>query len=136
MIRAHLDKSFTVLLAGVLAGLVLALAALPAGAGLRARLRRARRRPTPSCPNTLRTPPTAQRSNLYANDGNTLITSFYTRTGWTCRWHEVAPVMRQAIVAAEDARFYQHRGRRPARRGPGVHGQPARRTAPGRAPPR
>ncbi|MEU8374021.1 transglycosylase domain-containing protein [Micromonospora sp. NPDC048894] len=109
MIRAHLDKVFTVLIAGVLAGLVLAAAALPLAlvfgigfGGLASSYA--------ELPNTLRTPPTAQRSTLYAADGVTLITSFYTEDRVDVPLAKVAPVMRQAIVAAEDARFYQHRG--------------------------
>ncbi|MEV1156958.1 transglycosylase domain-containing protein [Micromonospora chokoriensis] len=109
MIRAHLDKLLTVVIAGVLAGLVLAAAALPAalvfGIGF-SNLST----PYSELPNTLRTPPTAQRSNLYANDGTTLITSFYQEDRVDVPLHEVAPVMRQAIVAAEDVRFYQHSG--------------------------
>lgn len=109
MTRAHLNKLMTVLLAGLLAGLGLAVAALPAalvyGVGLSALAA-----PYTELPNTLRTPPTPQRSNLYANDGSTLITSFYQEDRVDVPLHEVAPVMRQAILAAEDARFYQHRG--------------------------
>ena len=109
MIRAHLDKLLTVVTAGVLAGLLLAAAALPAalvfGIGFTALSG-----PYSELPNTLRTPPTAQRSNLYANDGTTLITSFYQEDRVDVPLNEVAPVMRQAIVAAEDVRFYQHSG--------------------------
>ena len=61
-------------------------------------------------PQELRTPPTAQRSYLYANDGRTLITSFYDENRTDVPLDEVAPVMRQAIVAAEDSRFYEHGG--------------------------
>ncbi|MFI6264734.1 transglycosylase domain-containing protein [Micromonospora sp. NPDC051006] len=109
MTRAHLDKVLTVLIAGVLAGVVLAAAALPValvfGIGFSALST-----PYSELPNTLRTPPTAQRSNLYANDGTTLITSFYQEDRVDVPLHDVAPVMRQAIVAAEDVRFYQHSG--------------------------
>ncbi|WBB66709.1 transglycosylase domain-containing protein [Micromonospora sp. WMMD812] len=109
MIRARLDKMLTMLVAGVLAGLVLAVAALPValvfGIGFSALST-----PYSELPNTLRTPPTAQRSNLYANDGTTLITSFYQEDRVDVPLREVAPVMRQAIVAAEDVRFYHHSG--------------------------
>ncbi|MFC0503148.1 transglycosylase domain-containing protein [Micromonospora costi] len=109
MIRAHLDKVLTVLIAGLLAGLVLAGAALPValvfGIGFSALST-----PYSELPNTLRTPPTAQRSNLYANDGTTLITSFYQEDRVDVPLRDVAPVMRQAIVAAEDVRYYQHSG--------------------------
>ena len=109
MTRALLPKVFTVLLAGALAGLALAVAALPAalvyGIGLSALSA-----PYADLPNTLRTPPTAQRSNLYAKDGTTLITSFYQEDRVDVPFDEVAPVMRQAIIAAEDARFHEHSG--------------------------
>ncbi|WP_200206875.1 transglycosylase domain-containing protein [Micromonospora coerulea] len=108
MNRAHLDKLFTVLLAGVLAGLALAAAALPAalvfGLGFKGLL------PYSELPESLRTPQPAQRSNLYANDGRTLITSFYVEDRVDVPVSQVAPVMRQAILAAEDVRFYQHHG--------------------------
>ncbi|MGS2617997.1 transglycosylase domain-containing protein [Micromonospora sp. LZ34] len=109
MTRAHLHRLLTVLTAGVLAGLALAAAALPAalvfGIGFSALAA-----PYAELPNTLRTPPTAQRSNLYANDGTTLITSFYQEDRVDVPLAEVAPVMRQAIVAAEDERFHEHSG--------------------------
>jgi membrane peptidoglycan carboxypeptidase len=108
MNRAHLHKLFTVLLAGTLAGLALAVAALPAalvfGLGVKGLL------PFGELPESLRTPQPAQRSNLYAADGRTLITSFYVEDRTDVPLAEVAPVMRQAIVAAEDVRFYQHHG--------------------------
>ncbi|WP_262284749.1 transglycosylase domain-containing protein [Micromonospora sp. MA102] len=108
MNRAHLDKLFTVLLAGVLAGLALAAAALPAalvfGLGFKNLM------PYAALPESLKSPQPAQRSNLYASDGRTLITSFYTEDRVDVPIGEVAPVMRQAIVAAEDVRFYQHHG--------------------------
>ncbi|MFG3700000.1 transglycosylase domain-containing protein [Micromonospora sp. NPDC047620] len=109
MTRAHLERLFTVLLAGVLAGVALAAAALPTalvfGIGFSALAA-----PYSELPNTLRTPPTAQRSNLYADDGTTLITSFYQEDRVDVPLAEVAPVMRQAIVAAEDVRFHEHSG--------------------------
>ncbi|GHJ51876.1 transglycosylase domain-containing protein [Micromonospora chersina] len=108
MNRAHLNKLFTVLLAGVLAGLALGAAALPAalvfGLGFKNLM------PYAALPESLKTPEPAQRSNLYASDGRTLITSFYVEDRVDVPVEEVAPVMRQAIVAAEDVRFYQHHG--------------------------
>ncbi|WP_254909947.1 transglycosylase domain-containing protein [Micromonospora sp. NBS 11-29] len=107
--RPPLSRLLTVLLAGLLAGLVLALAALPTGLlggfvanralGAYAEL-----------PDALRTPAQPQRSYLYANDGTTLITTFYDVNRTDVPLAEIAPVMRQAIVAAEDRRFYSHGG--------------------------
>ncbi|MEU5789447.1 transglycosylase domain-containing protein [Micromonospora purpureochromogenes] len=107
--RSPLSRLFTVLLAGLLAGLVLAVAALPgnllAGATAKAALGA-----YDELPAALRTPATPQRSYLYANDGTTLLTTFYDVNRTDVPLAEIAPVMRQAIVAAEDRRFYSHGG--------------------------
>ena len=104
-----LSRLFTVLLAGVLAGLVLAVAVLPVnlvfGFAAQAALGN-----YAALPDALRTPATPQRSYLYANDGKTLITTFYDVNRTDVTLAEIAPVMRQAIVAAEDRRFYDHGG--------------------------
>ncbi|GAB3649534.1 transglycosylase domain-containing protein [Glycomyces tarimensis] len=49
-------------------------------------------------------------SYVYASDGETLVSLFYDEFRRHVALDEVAPVMRQAIVAAEDARFYDHNG--------------------------
>jgi membrane peptidoglycan carboxypeptidase len=61
-------------------------------------------------PAVLRDPWTAKTTYVYANDGQTLITTFYDENRRDVALDDVAPVMRQAIVAAEDSRFYQHGG--------------------------
>ncbi|MEH0827853.1 MULTISPECIES: transglycosylase domain-containing protein [unclassified Micromonospora] len=107
--RSPLSRLFTVLLAGLLAGLVLAVAALPGGllGGFAAR---AALGAYADMPDALRTPVQPQRSYLYANDGKTLITTFYDVNRTDVSLDEIAPVMRQAIIAAEDRRFYSHGG--------------------------
>ncbi|MEU1590335.1 transglycosylase domain-containing protein [Micromonospora sp. NPDC005710] len=107
--RSPLSRLFTVLLAGVSAGLVLAVAALPGNLllGLTARSALGSYAALPA---SLKTPATPQRSYLYANDGRTLITTFYDVNRTDVPLSEIAPVMRQAIVAAEDRRFYDHGG--------------------------
>ncbi|MGW4499450.1 transglycosylase domain-containing protein [Micromonospora sp. NPDC004336] len=107
--RSPLSRLFTVLLAGVLAGLVLAVAALP-GNLLFGFAAKAAAGSYAALPEALRTPATPQRSYLYANDGRTLITTFYDVNRTDVPLDEIAPVMRQAIVAAEDRRFYDHGG--------------------------
>ncbi|WP_091105396.1 transglycosylase domain-containing protein [Micromonospora citrea] len=107
--RSPLSRLFTVLLAGVLAGLVLAVAALP-GNLLFGFAAKAAAGSYEALPEALRTPATPQRSYLYANDGKTLITTFYDVNRTDVPLDEIAPVMRQAIVAAEDRRFYDHGG--------------------------
>ncbi|MFE7870509.1 transglycosylase domain-containing protein [Micromonospora humida] len=107
--RTPLTRLLTVLLAGLLAGLVLAVAALPgnllAGLATRAVLGA-----FDDLPAALRTPATPQRSYLYANDGRTLLTTFYDVNRTDVPLAEIAPTLRQAIVAAEDRRFYSHGG--------------------------
>ncbi|MEV6495859.1 biosynthetic peptidoglycan transglycosylase, partial [Actinoplanes sp. NPDC051633] len=55
-------------------------------------------------------PVTDQVTRVYASDGRTLIASFYDEDRHDIGLAQIAPVMRQAIVAAEDVRFYQHGG--------------------------
>ncbi|MET8371757.1 transglycosylase domain-containing protein [Micromonospora profundi] len=107
--RSPLSRLFTVLLAGLLAGLVLAVAALP-GNLLLGFAAQSAIGTYAALPEALRTPATPQRSYLYANDGKTLITTFYDVNRTDVALADIAPVMRQAIVASEDRRFYDHGG--------------------------
>lgn len=49
-------------------------------------------------------------SYVYAADGETLVSLFYDEFRREVSLDEVAPVMQQAIIAAEDSRFYEHNG--------------------------
>ncbi|MFY1673011.1 transglycosylase domain-containing protein [Plantactinospora sp. WMMB334] len=109
MLRQRLSQLWTLTLAGILAGTILAAAALPASVLAAVGLRSLGAR-YEDLPQDLRTPPSAQRSYLYASDGRTMITSFYDENRTNVPLAQVAEVMRQATVAAEDARFYSHRG--------------------------
>jgi len=60
-------------------------------------------------PAELEIPPLAQRSRILASDGS-LIASFYDENRVVVPLSDVAPVMRQAVIAIEDSRFYQHGG--------------------------
>lgn len=104
--RTTLSRLFTVLLTGVLAGLLLAVAALP-GNLLGGFVAKSVLGAYAELPDALR-PAQSQRSYLYANDGKTLITTFYDVNRTDVPLAEIAPVMWQAIVAAEDRRFYSH----------------------------
>jgi membrane peptidoglycan carboxypeptidase len=97
------------LLFAIVAGAVLAATALPAGVVV-AYVTRHAVDSFDDLPSDLRIPPTAQASYLYANDGKTLITSFYDENRRDVPLTEVAQVMQQAMVAAEDIRFYRHGG--------------------------
>jgi membrane peptidoglycan carboxypeptidase len=62
-----------------------------------------------SLPGDLKTRELAQRSVLLAADGTRLAT-FFDENRVSVPLRRVAPVMRQAILAIEDARFYDHPG--------------------------
>ncbi|GAB3992085.1 hypothetical protein GCM10029992_00170 [Glycomyces albus] len=49
-------------------------------------------------------------SYVYASDGETLISLFYDEFRRHVSLDEVAPVMQQAMISAEDTRFYEHNG--------------------------
>ncbi|GAA1759799.1 transglycosylase domain-containing protein [Luedemannella helvata] len=61
-------------------------------------------------PDVLLRPTTAQASYLYANDGKTLITTFYEENRRDVPSAQIPDVVRQAIIAAEDRGFYRHGG--------------------------
>ncbi|MFI5841458.1 transglycosylase domain-containing protein [Catenuloplanes sp. NPDC051500] len=102
-------KVLTLVLLGVLGGAVVAGAGLPvsATAGVAAKLASDS---FDDLPEDLKTPPTAQTSYLYASDGKTVITSFLDENRTDVSGDEIAKVMKDAIVAAEDTRFYEHGG--------------------------
>ncbi|SCL41726.1 Membrane carboxypeptidase (penicillin-binding protein) [Micromonospora pallida] len=58
----------------------------------------------------LRTTLPAETSYLYAADGKTVLTMFYEEYRQYTKLKDIAPSMQHAMVAAEDNRFYQHRG--------------------------
>jgi membrane peptidoglycan carboxypeptidase len=90
-------------LAGV-AGLLLGAILVPAlaGAGLLAKDAAVQVNPV-----QLDAPPLPQVSTIQAADGSTLAT-FYYENRTDVGFDQIAPIMRKAIVAIEDARFYQH----------------------------
>jgi membrane peptidoglycan carboxypeptidase len=52
----------------------------------------------------------SQTSKVYASDGTTLITQFYEEYRSYTPIEAISPHLQRAIVAAEDARFYEHNG--------------------------
>jgi membrane peptidoglycan carboxypeptidase len=93
----------------VLVAAVTAAAAVPAGLTLSRGAGWARTQQA-ILPPQLVAPAEAQATRIYANDGRTLITTFYDEDRQDVTLAGIAPVMRQAIVAAEDTRFFQHGG--------------------------
>ena len=90
----------------VVAGLVVAGVLLPVigGAGLVAR---GATTSFDSLPSQLKVPPPPERSRLVAADGST-IAEFFTQDRVNVPLSRIAPVMRDAIVAIEDVRFFSH----------------------------
>ncbi|EXG81948.1 transglycosylase domain-containing protein [Cryptosporangium arvum] len=103
----HLIASLV--LCGLLAGVVLAAAAFPA-AGFTGLTAKSASDSFSDLPADLELPPAPQASTLYASDGRTEIAEFYDENRRNVSLDQIAPVMRQAMVAAEDNRFYEHRG--------------------------
>ena len=62
-----------------------------------------------SLPDSLSTPPLAQRSLILASDGSILATLYY-QNRVEIPLENISPFMRQATVAIEDARFLEHNG--------------------------
>ena len=63
-----------------------------------------------SMPEDLRKQPLSEASVLYAKDGKTVIARFFHENRVLVPLGSVAPVMRNALIAIEDERFYEHGG--------------------------
>ena len=108
-VRRLFANMSTLLVCGLLTGIVVAAAVFPAVvlAGLVAKTGADEFDKLPSQLLVVQSP---QISYLYASDRKTLISTFYDENRRDVALSDVAPVMRQAIVAAEDMRFYEHHG--------------------------
>ncbi|MEU1682841.1 transglycosylase domain-containing protein [Micromonospora zamorensis] len=95
--------------AGLIAGIVIAAAAYPlvAVTGLGAK---ATAHATEQKTRLLTTALPAETSYVYAPDGKTVLTMFYEEYRQYTKLSDMSPNIQQAIVAAEDSRFYQHHG--------------------------
>jgi membrane peptidoglycan carboxypeptidase len=95
--------------AGLIAGVTVAAVAYPlaAAGGLGAK---AGADAIQGLPSSLIIPPLAQTTYVYASDGKTLLTEFYDENRTSVPIAQMSPYIQQAIVAAEDGRFYQHKG--------------------------
>jgi membrane peptidoglycan carboxypeptidase len=99
----------SLLICGILAGIVVAAAAFPAIAmgGLAAKVSAD---DFGNLPNSLPTTQPPQISYVYAADGKTLLATFYDENRHDIPFDQMPLIMRDAIIAAEDQRFYQHHG--------------------------
>jgi len=92
-----------------LIGVLVGVTAIPVGAVVAAGAHWNQRQRA-DLPAQLLDPPAAQLTRVYAADGKTLITTFYDEDRHDVTLGQIAPVMRDAIVAAEDTRYYSHGG--------------------------
>jgi membrane peptidoglycan carboxypeptidase len=99
----------SLLICGVLAGIVVAAAAFPAIAmgGLAAK---AGADEFAELPTSLNVPAPPQITYIFASDAKTLVGTFYDENRHDIPLADIPQVMRDAILAAEDQRFYQHNG--------------------------
>jgi membrane peptidoglycan carboxypeptidase len=99
----------SLLICGLLAGVVVAAAAFPAVAmsGLAAK---AGAETFDKLPTELTVKMAPQISYLYASDGKTVLATMYDENRRDVPLKDVALVMQQAIIAAEDHNFYHHNG--------------------------
>ena len=109
MRERKLTKVMTLLGCGLLAGVVVAAAALPATA-VAGVLAKSGIDAFDGLPSNFTSLPAPQSSVIYASDGKTQLATIYDENRRNVPLSEVAPIMRQAIVASEDIRFYQHNG--------------------------
>lgn len=106
---AFAGHAIPLLRAGLIAGIVVAAAAYPlaalTGIGAKATAHAVEQKT-----DILKTALPAETSYLYAPDGRTVLTMFYEEYRQYTRIEDMSPNIQQAIVAAEDNRFYQHHG--------------------------
>ena len=106
--RPWVSAAFLVVCA-LLAGVMVAAAAFPALAvsGLMAK---AGAETLEKLPADLTMPSAPQASQVYAADGKTLLAMFFDENRREVALADIAPVMRDAMIAAEDHKFYTHNG--------------------------
>ncbi|MEH0827980.1 MULTISPECIES: transglycosylase domain-containing protein [unclassified Micromonospora] len=106
---AAAGRSVPLLRAGLIAGIVVAAVAYPlvavTGIGAKATAHAVEQKTS-----ILRTALPAETSYLYAPDGRTILTMFYEEYRQYTKLSDMSPNIQQAIIAAEDNRFYQHHG--------------------------
>jgi membrane peptidoglycan carboxypeptidase len=107
--RHPLQNAGSLLICGVLAGVVVAAASFPAVAmsGLAAKAGSQR---FGAMPSELRTQTSPQVTRIFASDGKTQIAVMYDEFRSDVPLADISEHMQNAIIAAEDHKFYQHNG--------------------------
>ncbi|MFC4564022.1 penicillin-binding protein [Nocardiopsis mangrovi] len=103
-----LQKISQLLGVGIVAGVLVAALALPAVGGLGITARNVATGFL-NMPSELETPPPPQRSEILDRDGE-VIAEIYDQNRELVDLDDMSPVMQEAIIAIEDARFYEHGG--------------------------
>ncbi|MBV2363438.1 penicillin-binding protein [Streptomonospora nanhaiensis] len=103
-----LQKIGQLLGVGIVAGVLVAALALPAIGGLGITARNVATGFL-NMPSELETPPPPQRSVILDRDGE-VIAEIYDQNRELVELDDMAPVMREAIIAMEDSHFYEHGG--------------------------
>ena len=107
--RGLIANAASLIICGILAGVVVAAVAFPviAMGGLAAK---AGADGFGQLPTELTVPTPPEITRVYAADDKTLMAAFYDENRHTVRLDQVPKVVRDAIIAAEDERFYHHNG--------------------------
>jgi membrane peptidoglycan carboxypeptidase len=99
-------KLLRLLGAALVAGLLVGLIALP-GVGSAGMAARDAADSFQSLPDDFSLKPPPERTTVYSADGQ-VIAQFFYHNRESVRLDQVSPIMRKAIIAIEDSRFYQH----------------------------
>ncbi len=103
-----LQRISQLVVVGVVAGLLVAALALPAVGGLGITARNVASGFL-EMPSNLETPPPPQRSTIYDSEGG-VIAEIFDQNRELVEIEDISPVMVDAILAIEDAHFYEHGG--------------------------
>ena len=105
------DRGLRFLLMGIvimLAGAILALALTPAARAAGNATKRFTDQFTNLAPGDLLFPRFPERSTIYARDGSVLATLYLDENRKVVRLDEIAPILRDAVIAIEDDGFFEH----------------------------
>src|ERR1700755_2352207 len=100
---------FSLLLCGLLAGVVVARAVFPFAA-MSGLATKAGNDAFASLPSELKEFSSPQITRVYASDNKTQITQFYDEFRSDVPMSAISPFMRDAMIAAEDREFFKHKG--------------------------
>jgi membrane peptidoglycan carboxypeptidase len=99
----------SLVLCGLIAGVVVAAAFFP-GVALSGLMAKESLEQFDQLPTELTVDNGPQISTVYASDGKTRIATMYDEFRRDVPLHDIAPIMIEAIIAAEDRNFYEHNG--------------------------